>query len=98
MSGCKKDDFKIRKEYRKYENTKCFSRLNLSLASCVAFICLRQGSGVGDHGPAGYDGPVCHRFGHKTDDPAHHGAYDAAHDGAHGAPYGEGDPLHRQQK
>lgn len=43
-------------------------------------------------------GPVRHRFGHKTHDPAHHGAYDAAHDGAHGAPYGEGDPLHRQQK
>ena len=86
----------MRKEYRKYENTKCFSRLNLSLASCIALICLRQGSGVGDHGPEGYDGPVRHRFGHKADDSAHHGAYDAAHDGAHGAPYGEGDPLHRQ--
>lgn len=70
----------------------------MPLASCITLIRLRQGAGAGDHGIEGYDGPVRHRFGHKTDDTAHHGAYDAAHDGAHGAPYGEGDPLHRQQK
>ena len=46
------------------------------LASCIAFICLCQGAGA--HGPEGYDGPVRHRFGHKTHDPAHHGSYDAA--------------------
>ena len=68
------------------------------LASCIAFICLRQGAGFGDHGPEGYDGSVCHGFGHKAHDSAHYGPYDAARDGTHGAPYGEGDPLHRQQK
>ena len=94
MAGCKKDDFKMRKEYRKYENTKRFSRLNLSLASCVAFICLRQGSGA--HGAGGYDGSVCHGFGHKAHDSAHYGSYDTAHDRTHRAPHGEGDPLHRQ--
>lgn len=84
----------MRTEYRKYENTKCFSRLNLFLASCIALICLRQGAG--DYGPEGYDGSVCHGFGHKADDSAHYGSYDAACDGTHGASYGEGDPLHRQ--
>ena len=86
----------MRKEYRKYENTKRFSRLNLFLASRIVFICLRQGAGAGDHGPEGHDDSVRHRFRHKADDPAYHGSYDAAHDGTHGAPYGEGDPLHRQ--
>ena len=96
MAGCKKDDFKMRKEYRKYENTKCFSRLNLPLASRIVFIRLCQGAGARDHGIEGHDGSVCHCFGHKADDPAHYGSYDTAHDRTHRAPHGEGDPLHRQ--